>query len=94
MKNKMVWTVLILFIVILISQVFSQNKPISKNLEVKKETWEYKYFVPTTNTSKSLDEGISEMEMNKLGKEGWELAIVQPATRTSEMKFVFKRRKQ
>lgn len=94
MKNKMATIALILFVVILISQVFSQNKPISKNPEVKKETWEYKYFVPTTSSLNSIDEGISEMEMNKLGQEGWELAIVQPATRASEMKFIFKRRKQ
>ncbi len=94
MKNKTVWTILILLTVVLISQVFSQNKSIPKNLEVKKEIWEYKYLTPTTDISKSIDESISERDMNKLGQEDWELVVVQPATRTSEMKFVFKRRKQ
>ncbi len=62
MKNKMVGMILVLFTVILISQVFSQNKQ-----TIKKEVWEYKYYTPyfSSIASSSTNELISLSEINE-----------------------------
>ena len=86
MKNRLAWTGWILFLFLIVSQVSSQRIPTPA---VKPgDSWEYKYFQPVDNRGGYTD-SFNITEMNKLGAEGWEIAVHQPEKGV----FIFKRRK-
>lgn len=76
-----------MFLFLIVSQVSPQRTP-TPAVRTGDDSWEYKYFHIADNRGVYTD-SFNITEMNKLGAEGWELAVHQPEKKA----FIFKRRK-